>query len=81
MRGEKLVFDLLSLNMVICTCFVFTQCVSNPTSPVSRAPSQLTLAERKMVESDNQFGFKLFRKIVQEEDNKNIFISPLSVSI
>ena len=35
-----------------------------------------------MIESDNRFGIKLFREIsAQEENDKNIFISPLSVSM
>lgn len=35
-----------------------------------------------MVESDNNFGLKLFKEVVLEEEmDKNIFISPLSVSM
>ncbi|MBM3242175.1 serpin family protein [Candidatus Poribacteria bacterium] len=70
----------LSLTLAICTCFLFTQCANNPILPKSKDLSQLTLAERSIVASDNQFGFKLFKEISQEKD-ENIFISPLSVAM
>jgi serine protease inhibitor len=69
-------YKILGFTFAICTCFVFTQCINNPILPDSRDPSQLTLAERSLVKSDNNFGFKLFKEIVKEEKNKNIFISP-----
>ncbi|MBC8236461.1 serpin family protein [bacterium] len=71
----------LSFTFTICTCFLFTQCVNNPILSDSRDPSQLTLAERGLVGSDNKFGFKLFKEISREEQNENIFISPLSVAM
>ena len=70
----------LSLTLAICTCFLFTQCANNPILPHSKDLSQLTLAERSIIASDNQFGFKLFKEISQEK-NENIFISPLSVAM
>lgn len=53
-------------------------CGSSPNSPNIR---QLTGVEKQLVQSDNKFGFKLFDKIVQAEGEKNLFISPLSVSM
>ncbi|NIR48105.1 serpin family protein [candidate division KSB1 bacterium] len=49
-----------------------------PVAPVTR---DLTGLEKQLVESDNKFGFKLFKAIVEEEGDKNVFISPLSVSM
>jgi len=72
---------IVSIAIMICVCFIFTQCVSNPILPEARAPSQLTLSERSLIKSDNKFGFKLFKEITEEERNKNIFISPLSISM
>ena len=73
---------ILSFTLVVCTCFVFTQCANNPISPYnSEEIRQLTMAEKSLIKSDNKFGFKLFKEIVKEEDNKNVFISPLSVSM
>jgi len=42
---------------------------------------ELTVAEKRLVETDNKFGFKLFREIIRQEQNKNVFVSPLSVSM
>ncbi|MFQ5649954.1 MAG: serpin family protein [bacterium] len=53
-------------------------CSSNPVSPVHR---ELTELEKRLVQSDNTFGFELFREINRTEPGKNIFISPLSVSM
>jgi len=39
------------------------------------------MAEKGLVESDNNFGFKLFKEIINEEKDKNVFISPLSVAM
>ncbi len=53
-------------------------CSKNPVSPATR---ELTVLEKRLVESDNRFGFKLFKEITQAEGEKNIFISPLSISM
>ncbi|MFQ5824740.1 MAG: serpin family protein, partial [bacterium] len=67
-----------SFTFVLALCLVFMQCEHNPTAPVSR---ELTSLEKSLVESDNKFGFKLFKEIIKEEKDKNVFISPLSVSM
>jgi len=72
---------ILSLIIVLCICIGFMQCTKNPSSSPKRPPRELTGAEKRLVESDNKFGLKLFKGIVQEEKDKNIFISPLSVSM
>ncbi|OGU59405.1 MAG: hypothetical protein A2V66_16195 [Ignavibacteria bacterium RBG_13_36_8] len=41
----------------------------------------LTVSEQKLVQSGNAFGLKIFREINNTEGNKNIFISPLSISM
>ncbi len=55
------------------------QCSDNPTSP--SPPFALSTAQKMLIESDNRFGIKLFQKIVEQEGDKNIFISPLSVAM
>jgi serpin B len=60
---------------------LLTRCAhqQNPLAPEAR---ELTALEKQLVESDNKFGLKLFKEINrQEEADKNIFISPLSVSM
>lgn len=66
---------------MVCICFIFTQCIDNPFSPDASEPRQLNMSERSLVNSDNSFGFKLFKDIIKEENGKNVFISPLSVSM
>ncbi len=60
------------------TTIAFYNCDNNPVSPEAR---DLTVAEKQLVESDNKFGFTLFNEIIKEEKDKNVFISPLSVSM
>ena len=67
---------ILSLALVIAMCLPLVQCASSPVSA-----RELTEAEQALVESDNAFGFKLFKSIVGDEEDKNVFISPLSVSM
>jgi len=70
------------LNFVIVTiCIISVNCSDSSTNPNANIVRDLTTAEIKLTESDNKFGLKLFGKIVETEQDKNIFISPLSVSM
>jgi serpin B len=66
--------------VVALVCFTSVQCSNKPVDPSDNPPRELTAAEKSMVESDNKFGLKLFKKIVKQ-DTGNVFISPLSVSM
>jgi serpin B len=57
------------------------QCNKRSTSSDDAAVGALTAAERHLIQSDNKFGLKLFREIVEEEKDSTVFISPLSVSM
>lgn len=76
MKGKFTLFTALI------TSTLFWQCIRDysvaPTPGISR---DLTPLEKKLVEADEKFGLKLFRQVVQSESNKNVFISPLSVSM
>lgn len=67
--------------LMLCIGILLVQCTRNPTEPENSPPRELTATEKLLVQSDNRFGFRLFRKIVESEENTNIFISPLSVSM
>jgi len=70
--------SLLSLCLLQCSQSTGPE-VDDP--PPLRTPAQLTASEKNLVESCNEFGFKLFRQIVENtHPDSNIFISPLSVS-
>jgi len=58
------------------------QCTEKVTGNNEPSPLRdLSSTERSLTASDNNFGLKLFRQIVTSESGKNIFISPLSVSM
>jgi serine protease inhibitor len=56
-------------------------CSKHSDSPNPKASLELTENQKNLLESDNKFGFKLFREIIKAEKDKNVFISPLSVSM
>lgn len=58
-------------------------CRTNATGPSDGQPiaGQLSTLEKAIAASDNSFGFKLFAQINRNEQNKNVFISPFSVSM
>jgi serpin B len=60
---------------------LFWSCQEHAVSPPEKIVRELTVAEKRLVETDNKFGLKLFREIIQQEKGKNVFISPLSVSM
>ncbi len=74
----------LTLVLLLCALVGLMQCNKRSTSsdsPDDGISSELTAAERHVIESDNKFGLKLFREIIKGEKDKNVFISPLSVSM
>ncbi|MCH8837105.1 MAG: serpin family protein, partial [Candidatus Marinimicrobia bacterium] len=55
---------------------------SSPTEPAEVTLGRnLTATEAQLAASADLFGLKLFREIVRQEPDQNIFISPLSVSM
>lgn len=67
------------LPFLISTITFFVTCSDKIVEPNEFRP--LTSAEKKVVSSSEDFGFKLFNKINEFEGEKNIFISPLSISM
>jgi serpin B len=64
--------------------FLLINCIKDPaaiSADKKKVARQLTVSEQALVKSDNNFGLKLFKKVVEQEGEKNIFISPLSVSM
>lgn len=60
---------------------LFLQCGQNSVDSSNQPPRALSSGETQLVDSGNKFGFKLFKGIVQDQPDSNIFISPLSVSM
>ena len=62
-------------------CCALAGCSGDPASSNEGGMRELTSLEKELVDSGEEFGIKLFREIVsQEERGTNLFISPLSVS-
>jgi serpin B len=71
---------------IILTIFIALFCLqcsreNNPIDSHDKNVLDLNETEKLVVQSSNDFGLKLFKKIVQAEGDSNIFISPLSVSM
>ena len=72
---------LTSILLVLVFTFSITSCSKSPTDPTERTVRELTSVEKHLVESDNSFGLKVFQEINKDEKDKNVFISPLSISM
>jgi serine protease inhibitor len=59
--------------------FIYCEKVTAPMTPPSQR--QLTQHEQMIVDADNQFGLSAFKAVVGAEGEKNVFISPLSISM
>lgn len=60
---------------------IFLSCKNAPTEITKSEVRPLTQNEKQLVSSADKFGLKLFKKVNELEQNKNLFISPLSVSL
>jgi serpin B len=78
---EHIMFRKLFPILALLIGVLLLQCSEKSVSPDNPTLRELTSAEKTLVESDNRFGLKLFREMVAEEKDSNIFISPLSVSM
>jgi serpin B len=56
-------------------------CGDKVCDPRGSPSGELSEAAKRLVESDNKFGLRLFREIVGAAPETNVFISPLSVSM
>ncbi len=72
----------INLLVLLILIVALLQCTTkNPVTPDEETPHGSSWYAKGLVDSDNRFGIKLFKEIVEEEENTNIFISPLSVSM
>ena len=71
---------MMNLFLILAMGVFSLQCSKNPVSP-DRNIRELTAVEKTVVEADNSFGLKTFQEIVKSEQDKNVFISPLSISM
>ena len=71
--------------LLILVSVLLMQCAKKPIGnnkqvleePVPDLPS----VEKRLIQSDNKFGLKLFQELNKDEKDSNLFISPLSVAM
>ena len=78
---KKTVLILLSLILLLSIACEKKEDIVGPEKKERGLPRDLTLGEVKLISADNKFGFSLFSEVVTQEPEKNIFLSPLSVSM
>lgn len=71
---------LICFNIVFMILF-FSCCSKVPAEQVNGEKRSPLTVEKNLVSANNQFGIKLFRELVKEENSQNVFISPLSISL
>jgi serpin B len=76
MKGALLIY--LSLPLLL---FAFACNPSGVNNPGNEQPRQFSVMEKQMAASADEFSFKLFNQVYKSEPDKNLFISPLSVSM
>lgn len=72
---------LLALALLLPAVLIVHGCELLPAEDEPRDVRALTTSEQQIVDSDNRFGFNLFRALSSDEGSNNVFISPLSVSV
>ncbi len=71
----------ISFIVLLAVSITFISCNDKPSDPIIDPPRQLTVLEKQLVNSADNFSFKLFKKIYDTEPGANLFVSPLSISI
>ncbi len=69
----------LSTSVILLAALIIYSCTNKVTAP-DTSPKEITAPEKQVVKSSEQFGLELFKKINKNSGDKNIFISPFSVS-
>ncbi|MDP2207733.1 MAG: serpin family protein [Bacteroidota bacterium] len=73
--------NLYLIASIMLALLLIGSCKYAPTEPPKGEIRSLTQTEKQLVSSADKFGLKLFQKVNELEQNKNLFISPLSVSL
>ena len=74
---------LKTLFILLCSVLLFIGCAESHLELLAKNASELEMnsANNTVITANTRFGFKLFNEIRKTEQDKNLFISPLSVSI
>ncbi len=68
--------------LMIAAALVVIQCSDSSDQPVAPAPHKtLNSVDSRVLQANNAFAFNVFKSMYNAESGKNLFISPLSISI
>ena len=80
-REEDKVLKNTKVLLVLLVGLALLQCSKNPVSTEDEVVLEPNWYAKGLVESDNSFGLKLLCELAGEQEDSNIFISPLSVAM
>ena len=86
LHKERLSIVIITCSLIFSGIFLFNACESNITGsdigPSGELPRELAASEKALIEADQFFSYKLFRKTVEmDSESENLMISPLSISM
>jgi serine protease inhibitor len=69
--------------IIVIITFLSFSCEKNNIEELPAEPIPLNLSEKaaSVIESDNSFGFNMFRQVVENDESENLFISPTSIAL
>ncbi|MCC5907116.1 MAG: serpin family protein [Balneolaceae bacterium] len=73
-----------AISILFAALIFFASCndsLVGPDDPIGELPRELTQVEKKLIEADRHFSYELFRNTVAYDDEENVFISPLSITM
>jgi len=77
-----MLFKIFLILLIIPVAITISSCnICEPNDTNNDPPRTLSSAEKAIVSADNNFGLKLFKNLNSDEPDKNLFISPLSISM
>lgn len=81
-RKEGIMRKLALVALMFMVGLVCLQCSKSADPvPAPNPPPELNPSDKSLIQSSNRFGLALFRNIIAaEEDSRNVFVSPLSIS-
>ncbi len=72
------------MTIVLIVLLMFNSCddsVTGTDDPIAELPRELTATEKMLIEADQAFSYEIFRNTVAFDDEENVIISPLSISM
>ena len=83
-KKRVLLSAILAKIAIVAILFSFSSCdeEDDPPTPTPDEPIEIELSEQEenLVTASNSFSFKLFKKLIDSDNDANIVVSPFSIS-